>query len=68
MKHPVGSDILGKQNSPDTLKEIAYNMGKSIVKQKEKFCGLEHGPKSSKNVLHIVDLSIVKIKIILEIV
>ena len=57
VKHPVGSEILRKQNSPDTLKERVYNMGKSIVKQKERFCGLEQGPESSENVLHIVDLA-----------
>jgi hypothetical protein len=33
-----------------------YNMGKSIAKQKGKFCGLEQGPESSENVFHIVDL------------
>ena len=56
-KHPVGSEILLKQNSPYTLQEMAHNMGKSIRKQKERFCGLEQGPKSSENVLHIVDLA-----------
>jgi hypothetical protein len=55
----VGSEILLKQNSPYTLQEMAYNMGESIVKQKEKFCGLEQGPESSENVLHIMDLAYV---------
>lgn len=59
VKHPVGSEILLKQNSPYTLQEMADNMGKSIVKQKEKFCGLEQGPESSENVLHIIDLAYV---------
>jgi hypothetical protein len=58
-KHPVGSEILFKQNSPDTLQEMAYNMGKSLVKQKERFCGLEQGPESSENVLHIIDMAYV---------
>lgn len=58
-KHPVGSEILVKQNSPDTLQEMAYNMGKSLVKQKERFCGLEQGPESSENVLHIIDMAYV---------
>lgn len=44
VEHPVGTEILLKQNSPYTLQEMAYNMGKSIVKQKERFCGLEQGP------------------------
>ena len=56
MKHPVGSLILKKQNSPYTLQESSLNMGKSIKKQKTRFCGLEQGPRSSRNVLHIVDL------------
>ena len=55
-KHPVGSAILRKQNSPFTLEESAYNMGKSILKQKKRFCGLEHGSKTHENTLHIVDL------------
>lgn len=55
-KHPVGSAVLKKQNSPFTLEEMAYNIGESILKQKERFCGLEQGPKSRENVLHIVDL------------
>lgn len=49
VKHPVGSEILRKQNSPYTLEEMANNMGESIVKQKERFCGLEQGPESSEN-------------------
>lgn len=56
MKHPVGSLILKKQNSPYTLQESSLNLGKSIIKQKKRFCGLEQGPISSRNVLHIVDL------------
>jgi hypothetical protein len=59
VKHPVGSEILRKQNSPYTLQEMANNMGKSIVKQKERFCELEQGPESSENVLHIIDLAYV---------
>jgi hypothetical protein len=59
VKHPVGSEILLKQNSPYTLQEMAYNMGKSIVKQKERFCGLKQGAESSENVLHIIDLAYV---------
>lgn len=58
-KHPVGSEILFKQNSPDTLQEMAYNIGESLVKQKKRFCRLEQGPESSKNVLHIIDMAYV---------
>ena len=61
-KHPVGSAILKKQNSPFTLEEMAYNMGESILKQKERFCGLEHGPETRDNTLHIVDLCYVSKK------
>ena len=59
VKHPVGSEILLKQKSPDTLQEMAHNMGKSIMKQKERFCEVKQGPESSENVLHIVDLAYV---------
>ena len=34
-------------------------MGKEIIDQKERFCGLEQGPESSKNGLHFVDLGYV---------
>ena len=56
-KHPLGSEILLKQNSPYTLQEMAHNMGQSIAKQKGRFCGLEQGPESSENVLDVVDLA-----------
>jgi hypothetical protein len=56
LKHSVGTRILLKQNSPYTLQEMAQNMGRSVMKQKQRFCGLDQGPKSSKNVLHIIDL------------
>lgn len=58
-KHPVGSEILRKQNSPYTLQEMAKNMEESILKQKERFCQLEQGLESSENVLHIIDLAYV---------
>lgn len=35
---------------------MASDLGKSITAKKKRFCGLEQGPKSSKNVFHIVDL------------
>jgi hypothetical protein len=49
-KHPVGSEILRKQNRNIDIKTMAYDMGERIVDQKEKFCGLEQDPKSSENV------------------
>lgn len=59
VKHPVGSDILKKQGQKINIQEMAYNMGQKITKQKQSFCSFEQGPKSSKNVLHIVDLAYV---------
>lgn len=56
MKHPVGSAILKKQGRNITLKTMSFDLGESISEQKNRFCGLEGGPKSSENVLHIVDL------------
>ena len=35
---------------------MASNLGEDISDQKNRFCGLEQGPRSRKNVLHIVDL------------
>lgn len=31
-------------------------MGKKLILQKQRFCGLEGGPKSPDNVLHVIDL------------
>ena len=59
VKHPVGSEILRKQNRKVDIKTMAYDMGERIFDQKERFCELEQGPKSSENVLHIVDLAYV---------
>jgi hypothetical protein len=56
IKHPVGSAILEKQGKTKTLRQMAFDVGKGISRQKERFCGLEQGPRSRKNVLHIVDL------------
>ena len=59
IKHPVGSEILQKQNSPMDLETMAYKMGGKLVDQKNRFCNLEQGPNTSENVLHIVDLAYV---------
>jgi hypothetical protein len=56
LKHPIGSSILKKQGRGIKLRTMAFDLGKSISQQKKRFCGSDHGPKSSKNVLHIVDL------------
>jgi hypothetical protein len=59
IKHPVGSEILRKQNRTIDLETMARNMAKKIDRQKRTFCGLEEGPESPENVLHIVDLAYV---------
>jgi len=55
-QHFVASEILRKQNQTIAIKIMAYEMGGTIVRQKERFCGLQQGPERSENVLHIVDL------------
>lgn len=59
IKHPVGSCILKKQNSPKTVQEMAFDMGEKLAKQKSRFVGVPGGPVEPKNVLHIVDLAYV---------
>jgi len=43
-----------------SLETVAYNMGKKISPQKEEFCGLPGGPKSPENVLHVVNLDLIR--------
>jgi len=43
-----------------SLETVAYNMGKKIPPQKEEFCGLPGGPKSPENVLHVVNLDLIR--------
>ena len=43
-----------------SLETVAYNMGKKIPPQKEEFCGLPGGPKSPDNVLHVVNLDLIR--------
>jgi hypothetical protein len=43
-----------------SLETVAYNMGKKIPPQKEEFCGLPGGPKSPDNVLHVVNLGLIR--------
>ena len=35
-------------------------MGQKIPPQKEKFCGLPGGPKNPNNVLHVVNLGLIR--------
>ena len=56
VKTPVGSKILKKQNQAETLVEMAYNLGKNIAEQKNRFVGLKQGPKSAEQVLHLIDM------------
>lgn len=59
LKHPIGSEMLRKQGQSISLEDMSENIGRKIVKQKQKFVGLEGGPESSENVGHIVDLAYV---------
>lgn len=43
-----------------SLDTVAYNMGKKIPTQKETFCGLPRGPKSPDEVLHVVNLDLIR--------
>lgn len=45
-----------KQDRILDLETMAYKIEEKIILQKERFCGLEQGPKSPENFLHIVDL------------
>lgn len=40
---------------------MAYRLGKKIVFQKHRFVGLENGPESSQNIVHIINLGCVPI-------
>ena len=46
-----GIDISGFLSHAD----VAYNMGRDSVKQKERFVGFDQGPKSKQDVLHLYD-------------
>ena len=51
-----GIDVLGYPS----LETVAYNMGKKIPPQKEEFCVLPGGLKSPENVLHVVNLDLIR--------
>lgn len=42
------------------LETVAYIIGKKIARQKEEFCGLPVGPKSSDNLSHVVNLGLIR--------
>jgi len=64
-KTPVDFQDLADKKGIDvsnfpSLQTVAYNMGKKIPIQKEQFCGLTDGPKSPENVLHVVNLDLIR--------
>lgn len=64
-KTPIDFQYLADNKGIDvsnfpSLETVAYNMGKKIPPQKEKFCGLPGGPKSPENVLHVVNLDLIR--------
>lgn len=64
-KTPIDFQYLADNKGIDvsnfpSLETVAYNMGKKIPPQKEEFCGLPGGPKSPENVLHVVNLDLIR--------
>jgi hypothetical protein len=64
-KTPIDFQYLADKKGIDvsnfpSLETVAYNMGKKITPQKEQFCGLLDGPKSPENVLHVVNLDLIR--------
>lgn len=64
-KTPIDFQDLADEKGIDvsnfpSLETVAYNMGKKIPPQKEEFCGLPGGPKTPDNVLHVVNLDLIK--------
>lgn len=64
-KTPIDFQELTDQKKIDisnfpNLETVAYNMGKKIPPQKEQFCDLPNGPKSPENVLHVVNLDLIR--------
>lgn len=64
-KTPIDFQDLEEQEGIDvsefpTLEEVAYNMGKKIPRQKKGFCNAPSGPKSPDNVLHVVNLDLIR--------
>jgi len=64
-KTPIDFQDLADEKGIDvsnfpSLETVAYNMGKKIPPQKEEFCGLPGGPKIPDNVLHVVNLDLIR--------
>ncbi len=43
-----------------SLETVTYNMVRKITLQKERFCGLADGPINPENVLHVVNLDLIR--------
>lgn len=56
IKRLIGTEILQAQRDRRSLAEHAYSAGQKLMEQKARYCGMQHGPVSAVNVLHIVDL------------
>ena len=64
-KTPIDFDDLAEKKGIDvsnfpSLETVAYNMGTKIPDQKEEFCGLPRGPETPENVLHVVNLDLIR--------
>jgi len=64
-KTPIDFEDLAEKKGIDvsnfpSLETVAYNMGKKIPAQKKEFCGLPDGPETPKNVLHVVNLDLIR--------
>ena len=64
-KTPIDFQDLADEKGIDvsnfpSLETVAYNMGKKIPPRKEEFCGLPSGPKTPDNVLHVVNLDLIR--------
>lgn len=59
-KYAISREIYKYPSNFPSLETVAYEMGKKIPSQKETFCGLPGGPKTPDNVLHVVNLDLIK--------
>jgi hypothetical protein len=56
-KQPVGTETLKIQGQSETIEGMGNKIGKRLVQQKKTFVGVEGGPKSPENVLHLITLN-----------
>jgi hypothetical protein len=60
IKTPISFEDLESQgkavSGPNTYSEVGRSMGKKLLKQKSRFCGLQDGPANRDQVLHVIDL------------